>query len=60
MSMKQPMREAFDASVRWDLPPVSFQTSHESIVPNASSPFSARAEALGILSSSQRILLAEK
>ena len=41
-------------------PPVSFQISHVSIVPNASLPASARARAPGTLSSSQRILLAEK
>ena len=30
------VRDAFVSSVTWTRPPVSFQTSHESTVPNAS------------------------
>ena len=40
--------------------PVSFQISHVSMVPNISSPRSARSRAPGTLSSSQRILGPEK
>jgi hypothetical protein len=54
------VREALEASVRWCLPPVSFHTSHESMVPKASSPRSARSRAPGTWSRSQRSLLAEK
>ena len=43
-------------SVTWRAPPVSFHTSQLSIVPNASSPRSARARAPGTCSSSQREL----
>ena len=54
------VREAFDGSVIWSLPPVRFQISHVSTVPNVSSPFSARCLAPVTLSSSHLILLAEK
>ena len=54
------VRDALLTSVRWRARPVSFQTSHESTVPNASLPASARALAPGTWSSIQRILLAEK
>ena len=54
------MREAFDASVACTRPPVSFQRSHESTVPNASSPRSARARAPGTASRSQPIFVPEK
>ena len=54
------VREAFEASVTWTAPPVSFQSSQLSTVPKASSPASARARAPGTLSSSQAILVAEK
>ena len=47
-------------SVTWTAPPVSFQSSQVSIVPNASSPASARSRAPGTLSSSQAIFVAEK
>ncbi|UTH93792.1 hypothetical protein SRIMHP_06620 [Streptomyces rimosus subsp. rimosus] len=42
------------------VPPVSFQISHESIVPKAISPASARARRPGTLSSSQAALGPEK
>ena len=54
------VREALLTSVTCCVPPVSFQTSQVSTVPNASSPASARARAPGTLSRIQRILLAEK
>ena len=54
------VREAFVISVTKTRPPVSFQMSHVSIVPKASSPRSARARAPGTLSRIQRILVAEK
>ena len=51
------VREALLTSVTWRAPPVSFQTSQVSTVPNASLPASARARAPGTLSRIQRILL---
>ncbi len=54
------MTEALEAEIAWVAPPVSFQTSHESMVPKASSPRSARSRAPGTWSSSQAILVAEK
>ena len=54
------VRDALLTSVMWRARPVSFQTSQESTVPNASLPASARARAPGTLSRIQRILLAEK
>ena len=54
------VREAFVMSVTKTRPPVSFQMSHVSIVPKASSPRSARARAPDTLSRIQRILVAEK
>jgi len=44
---KTSVREAFDTSVTWTRPPVSFHTSQVSIVPQRSSPASARAWAPG-------------
>ncbi len=54
------VRDALLTSVTCCVWLVSFQTSHESTVPNASLPASARARAPGTLSRIQRILLAEK
>jgi hypothetical protein len=54
------VRDALLTSVMCRARPVSFHTSHESTVPNASLPASARAFASGTLSRIQRILLAEK
>ncbi len=54
------VREALLTSVMCTAPLVSFQTSHESTVPNASLPASARARAPGTLSRIQRTLLPEK
>ena len=54
------VRQAFETSVTWTSPPVSFQMSQLSTVPKASSPFSARSRTPSTLSSSQTILLAEK
>ncbi len=54
------VRDALLTSVTCEAPPVSFHTSHESMVPNASLPAPARARAPGTLSSSHQILLAEK
>ena len=54
------VRDALLTSVTWHRPSVIFQTSHVSTVPNASVPASARARAPATLSSSHRILLAEK
>jgi hypothetical protein len=58
--LKSIVRDALLTSVTWHAPLVSFHTSHVSTVPNASLPASARARAPGTLSSSHRILLAEK
>ena len=49
--------EALDTSVTWTLPPVRFQTSHESTVPKRSSPFSALSLAPGTFSRIQRIFV---
>ena len=57
---RQSVREALVASVTCARPPVSFHASHESTVPNASSPRSARRRAPGTSSSSQRIFVPEK
>ncbi len=54
------VREALVTSVTWRLPPVRFQISHESTVPNAISPASARARKPSTLSSSHAILVPEK
>lgn len=54
------VREAFVTSVACTAPPVRFQMSHVSTVPNSRSPAEARAGASGTLSRIQRILLAEK
>ncbi len=54
------VRDAFVTSVTCSEPPVSFQISHVSMVPNASSPASARARAPSTLSRIQRTLVAEK
>ncbi len=51
------VREAFVASVRWtppEAPPLRFHSNQLSMVPNASSPASARERAPSTLSSSQR------
>ena len=57
---KRSVREAFEQSVAWTRPPVSFQMSHESTVPKATSPPSARRLKPGVLSKSQRIFVPEK
>jgi hypothetical protein len=54
------VREALVASVAWTWPPVIFQMHQASIVPQSSSPRSARARAPATLSSSQAILVPEK
>ena len=54
------MREALLTSVTCSAPPVRFQISQLSTVPNASSPRSARARAPGTWSSSQASFVAEK
>ena len=54
------VREAFVTSVTCTRPPVSFQSSQESTVPQASSPASARARAPFTLSRIHAILVAEK
>ena len=54
------VRLAFEMSVTWTWPPVSFQTSQESTVPKASSPAWARCRAPGTLFNIQRTLVAEK
>ena len=54
------VRLAFDASVMCCAPRESFQASQLSIVPNASSPRSARARSCGSLSSSHASLVPEK
>jgi hypothetical protein len=54
------VREALVTSVTCVLPPVSFQISHESTVPNARPPDSALTRAPSTLSSIQRTLVAEK
>jgi 16S rRNA U1498 N3-methylase RsmE len=58
--LKSMVREALEQSVTWALPPVRFQMSHESTVPNSSSPLSARSRAPGTLSSIHFILVPEK
>ena len=57
---KRSVRDAFVGSVAWTRPPVRRWMSHESIVPNAISPASARAFSAGFPSRSQAILLPEK
>ena len=54
------VRDALVTSVACTAPPVSFQRSAESTVPNASSPRSARSRAPFTLSSIQRTLVALK
>ena len=54
------VRDAFVASVACTLPPVSFQSSHVSIVPASSSPRSARTRAPSTLSRIHAIFVAEK
>ena len=54
------MRLAFDGSVACTRPPVRFQTSQLSTVPNASSPRRARSRAAGTWSSSHLSLVPEK
>ena len=51
------VREALVTSVACTVPPVSFQSSAESMVPKQMSPFSARACAPCTWSSSQRTLV---
>ena len=57
---KSRVREAFEKSVAWTFPPVSFQTSHASIVPNSSLPASAASRAPGTFSRIQRSFVPEK
>jgi hypothetical protein len=52
------VRLALVTSVMWR--PVRFHSSHESIVPNSTSPASARASSPSTWSSSQRIFGPEK
>jgi hypothetical protein len=54
------VREALLASVACNWPPVSFQSSQVSTVPNASLPASARLRVPGMLSRIHEILVAEK
>ena len=54
------VRLALLASVQWTRPPVKCQISHESTVPNASSPRCALARAPSTWSSSQRTFVPEK
>ncbi len=54
------VREALLTSVTWRRPPVSFQTSQESIVPAARRPAAAFFRAPGTWSSSQRSFEPEK
>jgi hypothetical protein len=54
------VRLAFDGSVACTRPPVNCQINHESTVPNASSPRSARARAPATLSSSHLSFVPEK
>lgn len=54
------VRDAFVASVTWTLPAVRRDTRKLSIVPNASSPASARARAPGVSSSSHASFVPEK
>ena len=54
------VREALLWSVAWTAPPVNCQISQLSMVPNASSPASARARAPGTWSRIQAILVPEK
>ena len=54
------VREALLASVMWQRPFVNFHTSHESIVPKASSPARARAFAPGTWFKIHCTLVAEK
>ena len=54
------VREALLGSVACTRPAVSFQASHVSIVPKASSPRRARSRAPGMLSSSHSSFVAEK
>ncbi len=54
------VRLALVRSVTCTLPPVSFQISHVSTVPNKSSPASAFSRAPGTLSKIHLILVAEK
>src|SRR5665213_2108183 len=57
---KSIVRDAFVMSVTCRAPPVRFQMSHVSTVPNAISPASARARKPSTLSSSHAIFVAEK
>ena len=54
------VRLALETSVRCAAPPVSFQISQLSTVPNASSPACARVRAPGTFSRSHASLVAEK
>ncbi len=57
------VRLALVTSVTWmppSVPPVRFHSTHVSVVPNSSSPFSARSRAPSTLSSSQVIFGPEK
>ena len=58
--LKSIVRDALLTSVTWTRPPVSCQTSQESIVPNASLPASAFVRAPGMLSRIQASLVPEK
>ena len=58
--LKSSVREAFDGSVTCVRLCEKFQVIHVSIVPNASSPRSARIRAPGTLSSSHASLVPEK
>ena len=58
--LKSSVREALLESVTCSRPAVSCQTSQLSMVPNASSPASARARAPGTLSRIQASLVPEK
>ena len=57
---REVLRLALVRSVTCTLPPVSFQTSHVSTVPNRISPASARSRAPGTLSRIHLIFVAEK
>ena len=60
LMLKSMVRQVLVVSVAWTSLLVKFQMSHESTVPQASSPRSARIWASGTLSRSQRSLVAEK
>lgn len=57
--LKSMVRLALVGSVAWTSPWVRFQISHESTVPNANSPASARSRAPGTVSKIQAIFEAE-